>query len=463
MTMERSGRQNLNRVHSSPASRRAGYTGSAACNLELNSWTRIGLSAKKPEIVFNNLFSHINVENLRQAFQALDGTKAVGIDGISKAEYAMDLDENLESLVTRLHVRTYRPQAKREVLIPKSNGKTRPIAISCFEDKLVEWTLGKILESVYEPIFIRNSFGFRPRRSQHDAIKASHNILKDDKRPFVVEIDLANFFNTVPHRKLMKILRRRISDKRLLGLIARFLKVDILDQTGITKQSEVGTPQGSVMSPILSNIFLHYALDTWFLENYASQSAVIVRFADDAIFMFSKERQANDFLVALRLRLAEYKLSVNEDKTAIINFAKGKENIFNFLGFTFFWNKNKGWRKISLVIKTQRDRLAKKTKEYTEWIKLNRARMKRKELWSLTAAKLRGHYDYYGYYCNRGKLMLFYRSVIGDLFKWLNRRSQKTSYNWPQFKQLLKSEPLPLPPDTTQLKTLGCRSRDAHY
>lgn len=445
----------MNRAHSSPPSRRTGKGGSAARNLELNSWARIGLSAKKPEIVFNNLFSHINVENLRQAFQALDGTKAVGIDGISKTEYATDLDRNLEDLVTRLHIGTYRPQAKREVLIPKANGKTRPIAISCFEDKLVEWALGKILESVYESIFIRNSFGFRPRKSQHDAIKASHNILKDDKRPFVVEIDLANFFNTVPHRKLMKILRRRISDRRLLGLIARFLKVDILDQTGITKQSEVGTPQGSVMSPILSNIFLHYALDTWFLENYASQSAVIVRFADDAILMFSKEQQANDFLVALRLRLAEYKLSVNEDKTAIINFAKGKENIFNFLGFTFFWNKNKGWRKISLVIKTQRDRLARKTKEYTDWVKLNRGRMKRKELWSLRAAKLRGHYEYYGYFCNRRKLMLFYKSVIGALFKWLNRRSQKASYNWPQFKQLLKSEPLPLPPDTTRLKTLG--------
>lgn len=455
MTMERSGRQNLNRANSSPPSRRAGKTGSAARNLELNSWARIGLSAKNPEIVFNNLFSHINVENLRQAFRALDGTKAVGIDGISKTDYAKDLDSNLGDLVTRLHVGTYRPQAKREVLIPKANGKTRPIAISCFEDKLVEWTVGKILESVYEPIFIRNSFGFRPRRSQHDAIKASHAILKDDKRPFVVEIDLANFFNTVPHRKLMKILRRRISDSRLLGLIARFLKVDILDQTGTTRQSEVGTPQGSVMSPILSNIFLHYALDTWFLENYAGQSAVIVRFADDAIFMFSKEPQANDFLVALRLRLAEYKLSVNEDKTAIINFAKGKENIFNFLGFTFFWNRNQGWRKISLVIKTQGDRLAKKTKEYTEWIKLSRSRMKRSELWSLTAAKLRGHYEYYGYYCNRGKLMLFYRNVIGDLFKWLNRRSQKKSYTWPQFKHLLKSDPLPLPPETTKLKQLG--------
>jgi RNA-directed DNA polymerase len=445
----------LNRERSSPPSRRTGKGGSAARNLELNSWARIGLSAKNPEIVFNNLFSHIKVENLRQAFQALDGTKAVGIDGISKQQYAKDLDNNLKDLETRLHIGTYRPQVKREVLIPKSNGKSRPIAISCFEDKLVEYVLGKALESVYDPIFIRNSFGFRPRRSPDDAIKANFNILKDNKRPFVVEIDLANFFNTVPHRKLMKILRKRINDRKFLALIARFLKVDILNQNGDTRQTEVGTPQGSVMSPILSNIFLHYALDTWFVENYAGQEAVIVRYADDAVFMFSKEQQAKDFLEDLRLRLAEYKLSVNEDKTAIIDFAKGKENVFSFLGFTFFWKKQKGWNKINLVIKTQREKLGKKIQEYTEWIKLMRSRVSRKEIWLITAAKLRGHYNYYGYYCNRGKLMLYYTSVIRDLFKWLNRRSQKKSFTWASFKGLLSREPLPLPPEMNKLKHLG--------
>jgi RNA-directed DNA polymerase len=455
MHTERRERQNLNREHSSPSSRRTGYMGSATRTLELNSWARIGLSAKNLELVFNNLFSHINVENLHQAFRALDGNKAVGIDGISKTKYGRDLDKNLKDLVTRLHLGTYRPQAKREVLIPKANGKTRPIAISCFEDKLIEWTVGKILESVYEPIFIRNSFGFRPRRSPDDAIKANFNILKDDKRPFVVEIDLANFFNTVPHRKLMKLLRRRINDRKLLGLIARFLKVDILNQEGECNSTTVGTPQGSVMSPILSNIFLHYALDQWFIENYGSHDAVIVRYADDAVFMFSKEQQANDFLVALRARLAEYKLAVNEDKTALINFAKGQENIFSFLGFTFFWNKRKGWNKVNLVIKTQKDKLAKKIQEFTEWIKLNRTQMNRKEIWSIVSAKLRGHYNYFGYHGNRGKLMLFYNSVIGALFKWLNRRSQKKSFNWGEFKRLLSREPLPLPPETTKLKSLG--------
>lgn len=449
MRTERRERQNLNREHSSSPSLRTGKVGSITRNLELDSWARIGLSAKNTELVFNNLFSHIKVENLHQAFRVLDGTKAVGIDGISKAEYAKDLDRNLQALVTRLHVGTYRPQAKREVLIPKANGKTRPIAISCFEDKLVEWTLGKILESVYEPIFIRNSFILRPRRSPDDAIKANFNILKDDKRPFVVEIDLANFFNTVLHRKLMKQLSKRIYDRKLLGLIARFLKVDILNQEGKVNPTKVGTPQGSVMSPILSNIFLHYALDQWFLGNHASQNAVIVRYADDAVFMFSKEQQANDFLVILRVRLAEYELAVNEDKTAIINIAKCEENIFSFLGFTFFWNK------INLVIKTQKDKLAKKIQEFTKWIKLNRARMNRKEIWSIVAAKLRGHYNYFGYYCNRGKLMLFYISVIGALFEWLNRRSQKKSFTWGEFKGLLSREPLSLPPEMTKLKQLG--------
>lgn len=453
--MEQRERQNLNREHSSPTSRSTGKMGSTTRNLELNSWARIGLKAKDPEIVFNNLFGHINMENLRQAFRALDGSKAVGIDGISKEQYAKDLDRNLEDLKQHLHKGTYRPQAKREVLIPKANGKTRPIAISCFEDKIVEYILGKILESVYDPIFIRNSFGFRPRRSPDDAIKANYNILKDNKRPFVVEIDLANFFNTVPHRKLMKVLQKRISDRKLLGLVARFLHVDILDQKGITKAAEVGTPQGSVMSPILANIYLHYILDTWFLENWASNEAVIVRYADDAVFMFSKEKQANDFLVALKLRLAEYRLSVNEDKTAIINFSKGKENIFSFLGFTFFWNKLKGWNKINLVIKTQKEKLEKKNQEFYDWIKLSHSRMNRKEIWSITAAKLRGHYNYYGYYCNRGKLQLFYWNVIGSLFKWLNRRSQKKSFTWAQFKRLLSREPLPLPPAATKLKTLG--------
>jgi RNA-directed DNA polymerase len=453
MPTERRERQILNRDNHSQSGHRTRKAESKGYSL--SGWARISLLAKKQEVIFNNLFSHINEENLRQAFRAIDGSKATGIDNIGKKAYEKDLDKNLKALLTKLHTGTYRPQAKREVLIPKANGKTRPIAISCFEDKLVEWNLGKILESVFEPIFIRNSFGFRPRKSADDAIKANFNILKDDKRPFVVEIDLANFFNTVPHRKLMKVLQRRISDKKLLGLIARFLKVDILDQKGTRTQSTEGTPQGSVMSPMLANIYLHYVLDTWFIENYGSKDAIIVRYADDAVFMFNKAEQAKEFLVTLKVRLGQFGLSLNEDKTGITDFRKGRENVFHFLGFTFYWNHRKGWNKVNLVIKTQMDRLDKKIKEFTDWIKLNRHRKTTKEIWKIVASKLRGHYNYYGYYCNRSKLAHYYSAVTRALFTWLNRRSQRKSFTWSEFKKKLTREPLPIPPEPTQLKMLG--------
>jgi group II intron reverse transcriptase/maturase len=416
---------------------------------------RISLLANKKEVVFNNLFSHINEENLRRAFQAIDGSKAMGIDNISKHNYGRDLEKNIQILLRKLHTGTYRPQVKREVFIPKANGKTRPIAIGCFEDKMVEWIIGKILESIYEPIFIRNSFGFRPRKSAHDAIKANYFILKDNKRPYVVEIDLANFFNTVSHRKLMKMLRLRMKDRKFLGLIARFLRVDILKESGEQVETEVGTPQGSVMSPILANIYLHHVIDEWFCEQFASNSSVMVRYADDAVFMFSKESQAKEFLEQLEIRLTEYGLGLNEDKTNIINFMKGKENVFHFLGFTFYWNHRKGWNKVNLVVKTQKEKLMKKIKEYTEWIKLNRARYATKEIWKIIAAKLRGHYNYYGYYCNRNKLSHFYSAVVNSTFRWLNRRSQRKSFSWEKFKRKIKQNPLPIPPEPLMLRQLG--------
>lgn len=451
--MEPREQQKLNRDHSSQSGHRTkeaerkGYA--------LNSWARISLLAKDKKMVFNNLFHHINLENLRQAYQALDGSKAKGIDGISKKQYAENLEENLRDLKDRLHLGTYRPQAKREVLIPKANGSKRPIAIGCFEDKVVEWVTSKILESVYEPSFIRNSFGFRPNRRADDAIKANYNILKDNKRPFVVEIDLKNFFNTVPHGKLMEILSYRISDRKLLGLIRRFVKADIIQENGVRLTAKVGTPQGSVMSPILANIYLHHVLDRWFLANYASNEAVIVRYADDALFMFSKEDKAKAFLLALEERLAKYGLELNKDKTGIINFKKDNEQVFHFLGFTFYWNHRKGWNKINLVIKTQKDKLFKKVKEYTEWIRENRSKHSTKEIWNITAAKLRGHYNYFGYYCNRGKLMHFYTAISSAMFKWLNRRSQRKSFSWKKYVEKLKRNPLPIPPGPTLLKSLG--------
>lgn len=396
--------------------------------------------------------------NLREAFHALDGSKAVGIDGITKRDYARNLESNLDELVTRLHRGTYRPLPKKGVLIPKANGKMRPIAISSLEDKLVEWVLAKILSSIYEHRFIANSFGFRSKRSAHDAIKATYVGLQDDKRPYVVEIDLASFFDTVSHRKLMRLVGLSITDRRIHSLIARFLKAGVLEQDGNLKLSETGTPQGSIMSPVLANVFLHYVLDTWFLKEYGgSQGGSIVRYADDAIFIFAKEEQAVEFRKALKTRLEKYGLALNEDKSGIISFGKNQGNVFHFLGFTFFWSKGHASTRRKLGVKTAKTTLFNKIQSYQEWIKTNRSRKELSELWRLTEAKLRGHYNYYGVQTNRPKLNHFYYAVVGSLFHWLNRRSQRKSFTWELFARRLRNHPLPTPPLVESLVQLEQR------
>ena len=318
-------------------------------DLYQNRWVRIRLTAGDKGVVFNNLLTHINKDSLCEAYKAIDGSKALGIDGVSKHNYGKQLETNLESLFERTHKGTYRPQAKREVLIPKADGKQRPLAIGWFEDKLVEWTVAKILGSVYEPVFIRNSFGFRSDKSAHQAIQATYKSLKGNKRPHVVEIDFARFFNTIPHRKMMKILGRRITDRRFKGLVGRLMQAAIQTADGLVEPTVVGSPQGSVASPVLANIYLNEMLKLWFIENYASYS-VIIRYANDAVFLFRSE-------------------------------AKVK-------------------------------------------------------------AKFRGHYNYFGYAMNWTKLNHFYYEAVRSLFKWLNRRSQKRSYNWEGFKERLEQFPL---------------------
>ncbi|MFT5207474.1 MAG: RNA-directed DNA polymerase [Candidatus Omnitrophota bacterium] len=422
-----------------------------------NPWLRIGYAARKEGVMFGGLLCHFNAETLREAYNALDPSKAVGLDGISKKVYGENLDGNLEDLVTRIHKGSYKPQVKREVLIPKADGKKRPIAISVFEDKLVEWVLGKVLESMYEPIFIRNSFGFRKNKSTHQAIQATYHSLKGDNRSNVVEIDFANFFNSIPHRKLMKILSQRTNDSRFKSLIGRFLKAGILEQSGRLSQPSSGTAQGSVMSPILANIYLHVVLDTWFLENYASYNSIIVRYADDAVFFFRSKAKADQFTESLGERVKAYGLELNLEKTNIINFKVEGNNSFTFLGFTFYWDKKRRGIKPSLKFKTQKKRLLKKIHEFSHWIKSIRSQMKLQKIWELAKLKLIGHYNYYGYGCNRAKLSHFYHEAIRSLFKWLNRRSQKKSYTWGSFWRRLQNIPLPTPPPMYKLKHLKNR------
>ncbi len=418
-------------------------------------WSRIGFAARKEDMVFNNLLTHINIESPREAFNALDGAKALGIDGISKKEYGKNLTRNLGELEQRIHNGSYKPQVKREVLIPKTDGKTRPIAISCCEDKLVEWVVGKILESAYEPVFIRNSFGFRPYKSAHGAIKAVYYSLKDNRRPHVVEIDFASFFNTIPHKKLLKTISKRISDRRFKGLIGRFLKAGILVQSGKLTTPEMGTPQGSIMSPVLANIYLHEVLDSWFMRNYASYSDIIVRYADDAVFFFKSEEKARRFVEELFIRVGTYGLKMNENKTKMISFRKNEHTSFDFLGFTFYWRTKPGTGRRVLKLKTRKETLIKKIQEFYHWIKEERNRRRTRELWEVARAKLTGHYNYFGYWMNAPKLNHFYWEAVKSLFKWMNRRSQKISFTWEVFQRKLVYNKIPAPPHVSQLKQLG--------
>jgi RNA-directed DNA polymerase len=458
--MERRGSQELDRSQKSQVGLRADKPGmkpqpvDLKLELQNNSWLRIGLTAKNQKKVFTNLFCHFKMENLREAFHAIDGSKAVGIDGITKKQYGRNLDGNLTDLLSRLHKGTYRPLPRREAKIPKANGQLRPIAIASFEDKLVEWILAKLLSTIYEPIFIKHSYGFRPRRSSLDAIKVFFCSLKDNKRPYVAEIDFARFFNTVPHGRLLKMIKMKISDRRMISLIARLMQVGIMEATGDIKQNEVGTPQGSIVSPVLANIYLHYALDEWFMKVFAPMGAVMTRYADDAVFCFELESDAQMFAQQLAERMESYKLILNKEKSRTITFRKRDNQAFSFLGFTFYWGKDRGSHTKRLRVKTEQKRLFKKIEEYGRWAKDNRSKFNTQELWELTNAKLRGHYNAFGVQCNRSQLSRFYHNVVKLLFRWLNRRSQKKSYTWASFKMRLQQHPLLVPPPVQKLTPL---------
>ncbi len=446
MRDERREQQNLNLVTGSPSNSRVGAREQEEIyqmqhdDMFPNRWARVRLKAQDKNFVFENLLTHFHVDSLKEAFKAVDGTKAVGADGTSKSEYGENLEANLFDLEQRVKSGTYRPQPKKEILIPKANGKTRPICISCFEDKIVDWVVSKLLTEIYEPLFIQSSFGYRPNKSAEGAIKMCYNSLSRNKRKHVVEIDFSSFFNTIPHQKLMNILRKKISDNKFKGLIGRFLVGDLISHDGEQISSEIGTPQGSIMSPVLANIYLNEVLDQWFMENFASHDNVIVRYADDAIFFFKDKMIAENFMEQLKERVQDFDLELNQDKTHMLELSKDNHKNFNFLGLTFYWGKQN--KRKMLKVATQKEKLIRAIREFEVWIKKIRNRLKLKEIWKLAKSKIIGHINYYGYAVNNLKLNHFIHEATRSLFKWLNRRSQKKSYNWDGFLERIENFPL---------------------
>jgi len=274
------------------------------------------------------------------------------------------------------------------------------------------------------------------------AIRNLHRQLREGTRSYVVDVDIEKFFDSVDHERLIEVLRKRISDPRFLRLLKKLLRTGVMAEGGVVENIQ-GTPQGSIVSPILANIYLHDVLDQWFKEKYQNHYQRMVRYADDVIFCFKRREDAEVFYHELKKRMEEGGLRLNEAKSRIVSFPRGGHNVFHFLGFTFYWGRDRK-KRVMLKLKTQAERLRKSIQMFKIWIKENRSRYRLARLWEMAKAKLQGHYAYYGVERNF-KVGTYYYICVKVMFKWLNRRSQKRSMSWDKFLRRLKRHPLPKP------------------
>jgi group II intron reverse transcriptase/maturase len=393
-----------------------------------------------------------SAEGFRHWFRQLNGKKAVGIDGVTKEQYGNNLDSNISDLILRMKRFSYRPGAVREVLIPKGDGKFRPLGIGNLEDKMVQTGIAEVLEAIYEPQFYDFSYGFRPNRSCHMAIQALRDHLFKNPVSCVIDVDLKNFFGSIKHDVLVEFLRIRIKDESFLRYIVRTLKAGILREGEFVVTDE-GTPQGSPASPILANIVAHYVIDDWFVQMATPVmrgQTKMVRYADDLVICCELESDADRILKGLKGRLAKYGLELNEEKTKVVKFNKRrffykgeKQGTFDFLGFTIYMGKTENKKFAIPKLQTSRKRMKIKLKTVNEWMKLNYHKVRMRPLWETFRRKLTGHMQYYGVSFNSLNISKFFRSATLIFFKWMNKRSQKRSLTWKQFYNFLKLYPLP--------------------
>ena len=424
---------------------------------------------KHPNEVMTSLYHHVtDVDNLRSCYESLEGAKAVGVDGVRKHEYGRDLEENLNNLSDRLKRMGYVPQNKRRSYIPKAGSeKGRPLAISVFEDKIVEMVVKRVLEQIYEPMFLDCSYGYRENRSPHQCVDAIGKTIQQKRTNHVVEADIRSFFDSLNWEWLGKFLKHRIGDERLLRLITRMLKAGIMED-GLVKASEEGAPQGTIVSPILSNIYLHYALDLWFenrIKPQARGDAYLFRFADDFLCVFRYKEDAELFERVLKDRLEGFGLEVAPEKTKRIEYGRyavenakrrgEKRPMFTFLGFTFYCGKTRyGVFKVKRRTSLKKFRL--KLREYTEWIKKVRSVIPTGELMRGAKRRIQGHLNYYAITDNSQMCDTYCYWFTRITFKWLNRRSQRHSYNWQEFNQML--EQIKWPKARVKVNLCPCRT-----
>ena len=407
------------------------------------------LSVANDDMIFNNVGYLINLSLLKELYHQLDGKKAVGIDGVTKVDYGNNLEENLNGLLKRIRRGTYRSQPARIVEIPKEDGSSRPLAISCLEDKIVQSAVNLILTKIYEPLFLPCSYGFRPGKNCHDALRSLNKSTYQFWDGAVVEIDLQKCFNTIPHDRLMQCLSKKINDKRFLILINHLLRTPILEGKQMMA-NEIGCPQGSILSPTLSNIYLHEVVDSWFEQiskTHFRGKAEMVRYCDDMVFIFQQKDEAERFYNVLPKRLDKYGLILHTEKSHLIPSGHSEAKkanqrgerlpTYQFLGFTCYWGKTRNgyWR---LKFTSRQDRFTAKLKGLRNYLQERLNTSNTAEVLKSVVRVLRGWINYHGISDNDKRVKGFIYESKCILLTWFHRRGRKRLMTWKTFSMLLK-------------------------
>lgn len=408
---------------------------------------------REPEGRFHSLAHLIDVPALMRAYRRMRKDAAVGVDGVTKEKYGQNLEDNLRDLHARMVSKQYRHQPIRRVHIPKDKGKTRPIGISAFEDKLVQDGVREVLEAIYEQDFLDCSHGFRPKRGAHDAIRVLDRIAHRGKVSWILEADIMSFFDSLDRTKLKEMLQLRVADGSLMRLIGKCLHVGVLDGAAYV-EPETGTAQGSVLSPMLGNVYLHYVLDLWFEREVKPRlrgEAHLVRYADDFVMTFELQDDAKRVMDVLGKRMGRFGLTLHPDKTRLLPFRRppasqtgGKAPAtFDFLGFTLHWQRARSGR-WGMMCKTRHARLRRSIQAIADWCRRHRHLPVKAQHAALTR-RIQGHFNYFGVSGNFRSLLLFVEEAKKAWYKWLRRRSQQAHLTWEGFRGLLTRLPLPKP------------------
>jgi len=407
--------------------------------------TMQGISNKarlKPEHRFQNLYRILNEESLKEAFQKLKKGKAAGVDKVTVEEYEKNLDENISEVVEKLKKKSYKAKLVRRTYIPKGKGEERPLGIPATSDKMVQTVAAEILTAIYEEDFYPNSYGYRRGIGAIDAIKDLSRRLQYGSYSYIVEADIKGFFDNMNHDWIEDMLKLRVDDRAFIRLIKKWLKAGILEKDGKIIHPATGTPQGGIVSPVLANIYLHYALDNWFekvVKKNSKGDAYLCRYADDFVCAFQYRSDAEKFYSVLGRRLNKFGLEVAIEKTKIIQFEKGNNKgngKFDFLGFEFRWGKTRKG-KMGVKKRTAPKKLRKSIMNFTEWCRTIGS-MSKRQIFKKLNAKLRGYYNYYGIIGNYKSLGEFYYRIMKILFKWLKRKSFKRRLRWEKFNRYLE-------------------------